>query len=147
VKDHTAEIERFFAAYARRFNDSLGDPPVVDSEGVRDSFADYFVGADPAGVRGGKNGLIFRFMVPRGFAHYKKIGTTAMNVTSIAVTPIDDLHVMARVGWDSRYVKDGKEIRIPFENVYLLQMTGEGPKIFAYITGDEQKVLKEHGLV
>jgi hypothetical protein len=140
-------IERFFAAYAQRFNDSLKEKPVVDAAGVRNSFAPYFVEASPVGVQGGKNGLMFRMMIPRGFAHYKKIGTTAMNVTSLEVTDIDDMHVMARVGWDSRYRKDGKEIRIPFTNVYLLQVTDEGPKIFAYITGDEQKVMKEHGLI
>ena len=140
-------IERFFADYAKRFNDSLKEPPVVDVAGVRNAFADYFVGASPVGVKGARNGLIFRFMIPRGFAHYKKIGTTAMNVTSVVVTAIDDLHVMASVAWDSRYRKDGREIAIPFENVYLLQITDKGPKIFAYVTGDEQKVLREHGLV
>ena len=140
-------VERFFAAYAQRFNESLKDPPIVDADAVRNAFAKYFVGASPAGVRGGKNGVFFKFMVPRGFAYYKKIGTTAMNIASVGITEINDLHVMARVGWDSRYLKDGKEISIPFENVYLLQLTSEGPKIFAYITGDEQTVLKEHGLV
>ncbi len=142
-----AQVERFFAAYAQRFNDSLRqDHPVVDVDGVRDAFAEYFVESSPAGVHGGKNGLLFRWMIPRGFAYYKKLGTTAMNIASIVVDPIDDLHVMARVAWDSRYQKDGREIRVPFENVYLLQLTQAGPKIFAYITGDERALLKQHGL-
>jgi hypothetical protein len=146
MKDHTGAVERFFAAYAKRFNDSLKDPPVIDVEDVRDAFADYFVGASPAGVRGGKNGLLFGSVLSRGFAHYRKIGTTTMNVTSVTVTPIDDMHVMARVAWDSRYRKDGREIRIPFINAYFLQMSENGPKIFAYVTGDEAAVLKEHGV-
>lgn len=141
-------VERFFAAYAKRFNDALkGDAAVVDTAGVRDSFAKYFVESSPLGVHGGKNGLMFRMLIPRGFAYYKKLGTTAMTISSMTVDAIDDLHVMARVAWDSRYQKDGREIRIPFENVYLLQLTDAGPKIFAYITGDEQQALKDHGVL
>ncbi|MEN6517963.1 MAG: hypothetical protein ABFC38_07185 [Methanospirillum sp.] len=31
--------------------------------------------------------------------------------------------------------------------IYLLQMTGAGPKIFAYITGDEEGELRRLGLL
>lgn len=52
-----------------------------------------------------------------------------------------------KVPWTAKYVKkDGTAVRIDSTNVYLLQLRAEGPRIFAWITGDEQKVLKEHGL-
>lgn len=146
MKDHSKAIERFFRAYAKRVNDALKDPPVMDAAGIQKSFADYFVESSPVGVIGGKNGVRFRNAILRGYKGYRKIGTTAMTVTSVKITPIDEMHVMAHVAWDSRYRKDGKEIRIPFTNVYMLQMSKKGPKIFAYVTGDEAKVLKDHGL-
>jgi len=31
--------------------------------------------------------------------------------------------------------------------IYLLQTTEERPKIFAYISGDERKLLKERGII
>jgi hypothetical protein len=37
------KIKKFFDAYARRVNDSLGEDPVIDVQGVVDSFAPYFV--------------------------------------------------------------------------------------------------------
>lgn len=145
--DNETRVRAFFDAYARRFNDTLKDKPVIDAKGVADAFAKFFVEASPAGVQGGKNGFLFRLKLPFGFRFYKKIGTTAMNIARITVTALDDLHLMARVRWDSRYTRsDGSDVRIEFENLYFLQMQGAKPKIFAYITGDEAKVLKQHGL-
>jgi hypothetical protein len=36
--------------------------------------------------------------------------------------------------------------RIEFEVTYFLHFQDGDPKIFAYITGDEERVLREHGL-
>jgi hypothetical protein len=143
-----ARIARFFDRYAARFNRSLQDPPVVDTAGVIDAFADYFVEASPRGVQGGKNGLRFRLVVPWGFAHYRKLGTTSMTIKRLSTTAIDDRHAMARVTWDSRYTRprDGKAVRIVFTNVYFLQVLRGKPRIFAYVTGDEAGLLKKHGL-
>jgi len=147
MPDHRPLIRRFFTAYAKRMNDALKEDPAIDTAGVLRSFADYFVEASPAGVIGGKNGLRFRLMVPRGFRYYKRIGATAMLISSLTVTRLDPLHYLARVAWDSRYqTKQGRKMRIRFTNIYLLQVKGKQPKIFAYITGDEKKALRDHGL-
>lgn len=145
--DNETRVRAFFDAYARRVNDALKDDPVVDTKGVTDAFADYFVEASPVGVQGGRNGWLFRLRIPAGYRFYRKIGTTAMNIARITVTALDDLHLMARVRWDSRYRrKNGDEVRIEFENIYFVQMQNGELRIFAYITGDEAKLLKQHGL-
>ncbi len=143
------KVALFFRRYAERFQRSLDDPSDVDTDGVVDSFAEYFVESSPAGVQGGKNGLRFRFALGRGFAHYRKIGTVSMRVAKLEVVPLDALHAMATVTWDSRYRrrKDGAPVKIVFANRYFLAIRKGVPKIFAYVTGDEQALLKKHGLV
>jgi len=138
-------IKKFFDEYADRFNRSLAGEN-IDAREVAESFADHFVEAGPAGVNGGKNGMLFRWLIPSGFAHYKKMGTTSMTIDNVEVETIDPMHALAKVHWDSNYEKDGKRDHIEFDVTYLLHFEGAKPKIFAYITGDEDKLLKEHGL-
>ena len=141
-------IREFFEAYARRFNDSLRADGRVDVQGVLDSFADYFVASNPSGVQGGRNGVLFRWMVPRGFARYRRMGTKRMVIRSLEVTELDSMHALAKVGWHSEYVKkSGEAVAIDFDVIYLLRVGDHHPKIFAYISGDEQKALREHGVI
>jgi hypothetical protein len=63
------------------------------------------------------------------------------------VTLIDDLHYSVKVYWRYTFEKDGREGTIDFHNTYFLTTIEGEPKIFAYIVGDEQKALKEHGLI
>ena len=145
--DFTAKVQAFFNDYEARFNQSLQEPPVVDVDGVVGAFAGCFVEASPVGVNCGKNDDQFRQAVPQGFAFYKSIGTTSMKIAALDITPLDDYHVMAKVHWDSRYTTSNGEEKIEFDVIYFLQLLNEQPKIFAFITGDEQKVLQERGLI
>jgi predicted ester cyclase len=141
------QVRAFFARYAEHFNRSLAGEN-VEAKDVAESFAKHFIEASPAGVTGGKNGLMFRWMIPRGFAHYKKLGTTKVQIADLTIAPLDPLHALARVHWDSRYQKkDGTNDQIEFDVTYLLHFENGSPKIFAYITGDEERILREHGLV
>ena len=84
----------------------------------------------------------------QGLEYYRSIGTKSMKISSMAITSLDEFHVQTRVSWQSDYIKkDGNGERIDFDVIYLLQTIGEGPKIFAYITGDEQGTLRERGLI
>ena len=141
---HASLIQSFFAAYAARTNAAIADPKAMDVKAMRAAFADYFVGAAPNGVAGGKNGLLFRLMLPRGINYYRKIGTLAMDLKDVRVTDLDHHHAMAHVDWNARY-RGGQEIA--FTNIYLLQVREGVPKIFAWITGDEQQALKDSGVI
>jgi hypothetical protein len=148
MPDLEPSVRSFFEAYARRMNDALDDPPKVNVGKAREAFADYFVGTDPRSVRGARNGLLFRLMLPRGYRRYRKIGTKRMELRRVEVTQLDDYHAMAQTRWRSLYVKkDGERVEIEFDNIYLLHIPDGGrPKIFAWITGDEEQVLKDHGV-
>ena len=83
-----------------------------------------------------------------GNQYYRDIGTTSMRVANITITPLNDTHVAAKVSWHSEYRrKDGNEVAIDFDVIYLLQYRNDTYTIFAYITGDEQAELRKHGLV
>ena len=149
MPNRRAQVEAFFAVYARRSDDALKDPPLEDVEGVADSFASYVVGSSPKGVYGGANDEAFRQVIPRGFAQYRAAGGKAMRIASLESTELDAVHAMAAVDWEFDYVqtKDGQAGTIRFRNLYFLSFASGQPKIFAYITPDEEQAMKEHGLI
>jgi hypothetical protein len=141
-----AKIINFFRQYERRFNDSLKDN--ADVEGTIACFGDYFIEASPTGLTAGKNDEAFRKSIPEGYAFYKSIGTQSMKILAIDVHKLDNYHAMAKIHWLAHYASKNKRTdSIDFDVIYLLQVLTEEPKIFAYITGDEQKILREKGLI
>lgn len=140
-------IKGFFRDYCDRFNRGLaGDNTVI--EGTAASFTDHFLSASPLGVSCGRNNPEFREALQTGYGWYQSIGIKSMQIISVDVTPLDHLHTMAKVRWKSAYVnKAGEEGNIEFVNIYLLQTINHSPKIFAYITPDEQSDLRNAGLI
>ena len=145
MKEIKQKTEVFFRKYEDRFNQGLAGKP--DVEGTAAAFAESFIESSPVGVNAGKNGTEFRKAIPKGIEFYKSIGTQSMKIKALAVTLIDDFHVMAKVHWDSRYQQQDRDVSIEFAVVYFLRYFDDVLKIFAYVTGDEQKLLEEHGLV
>ena len=81
---------------------------------------------------------------------YRKIGTQSMNITDRQITQLDEFHWMVKVHWKAEYLtRAEKRETIEFDVIYFVQILNddETPKIFAYITGDEQRVMREHGLI
>jgi hypothetical protein len=148
AQNHQAVIKEFFTAYENRFNNALGENPKDDIEGTMAAFAECFVESSPLGVHCGQNNDEFRAVIPQGNARYRSIGTKSMKIDGLDITSLDDFHAMTKVHWNSRYVrKDGKEVTIKFDVIYLLNFKDDKPRIFAYITGDEAKTLKENGIM
>ncbi len=140
------KVSAFFEAYEARFNQSLKGE--VDVEGTMAAFADSFTEASPAGVISGKNDETFKDTIPKGYEFYRSIGTQSMKIMALDITWLNDMHVMAKVCWQAIYQKkDGNKETINFDVFYFLQKQNGVLKIFAYITGDEQAVLKERGLI
>jgi hypothetical protein len=139
------DLERFFESYVAAFNRSLGAS--VDVDGIRRHFAQAFIGAGPGGVAPGRNDESFAETLRKGYAFYKQIGTERLEMRSVAATPIDADHVMAKVSFAASYRKDGHEIAIPFDVTYLLARLDGEWRIFAYVAGDEMAAYREHGLL
>ncbi len=143
---NNTNLEKFFMEYEARFNRAMAG--TIDAEGTANAFASCFIEASPFGVNCGKNDDQFRIMIPKGYEFYRSIGTKSMKIISLDITSLDDFHSMAKVHWQAIYLKkDGSKESIDFDVIYFVQMISDQLKIFAYITGDEQGVLRERGLI
>jgi len=148
VEERKRVVQEFFSDYEARFNRALGPTSEEDVEATAGAFAACFVAANPTGVYCGRNDQQFRAAIPQGNQYYRNIGMKSVHISAMELTELDQQHMLAKVFWDSFYEKpDGKPVEIAFAVIYLLQINGQQPRIFAYITGDEQLALQEHGLL
>lgn len=147
IEDRKQQMDSFFKQYADRFNKTLqGD--ISDVELTTDLYSDCLIAVNPLGVNCAKNDEQLRDAMVKGYAFYKDIGITSMEIVSKEITLLDDFHTMIKVCWRSNFVKkDGSKGSIEFENIYFTQTRENQHKVFAYITGDENAVLKKIGLI
>lgn len=145
MADINDQIEQFFEAYEKRLAEGLAGNAVAEE--TAKAFADFFVEASPVGIIGGENNQEFRDRVPKGYDFYRSTGITKMEIRQLDITELNELHYMVEVYWESFYEKDGQPDSIEFSVIYFLQHLNGTLKVFAYITGDEQAILKERGLV
>ncbi len=146
MKTHKTLLERFFKQYSDGFNLGLQGRPNIDE--TVNSFSAVFLGSNPKGVLCKKNDESFRGVIPMAYEFYKSIGITKMEIVDLQITGLNQFHSMCTATWRAWYtLKNGKEKTLDFEIVYLVRFEAGQPKIFAYITPDEEAILKEKGLV
>ncbi|AMG74793.1 DUF6841 family protein [Sphingopyxis granuli] len=141
-----ASVRRFFERYESFFNRSLaGD---TDMKEVAALYASEFIAASPAGVMTGKNDDQLKQVMAQGYERYRAMGTKEMRIRDIRVSPMDEHHCVAHVAWTAYYArKDGPDVTINFDVHYFVQKLDGEPKVFGWVSGDEQALLKEHGIV
>jgi hypothetical protein len=139
-------VRKLFERYERVFNASLHGNGDMDE--VAALYAAEYVAASPAGVRTGKNDEQLKQVMAQGYAHYRAIGTKAMRMRELRISPMDEHHCVAHAAWRATYArKDQPDVAIDFEVHYLVQQLGADPKVFGWVSGDEQALLKENGIV
>lgn len=139
-------VRRLFERYESFFNRSLAGK--VDMNELASLYASEFIGAAPAGVKAGKNDDQFKQLMAQGYEHYRAIGTKEMRIRNVRLSPIDELHFVAHVAWIATYArKDQPDVTIDFDVHYLVQMLNGEPKVFGWVSGDEQALLKKHGII
>jgi len=139
-------IKTLFERYERFFKQALaGD---MDQEEAASLYASEFIAATPAGIMTGKNDEHFRATMAQGYDYYRSIGTKEMRIRNVRTSPIDERHCVAHVAWTAVYARQGEpDVVIDFDVHYLVQDLHGEPKIFGWISGDEQAVLKERGII
>jgi hypothetical protein len=139
-------VREFLERYESFFNRALGGD--MQMEEIAALYASEFIAASPAGVRAGKNDAQFKQVMAEGYAHYRAIGTKEMRIRDVRVSAIDDNHCVAHVAWTATYArKDQTDVAIDFDVHYFVQVLDELPKVFGWVSGDEQALLREHGIV
>jgi hypothetical protein len=139
-------VRKLFERYERFFNRSLGGD--MDMDEVASLYAPEFIAASPAGVMTGKNDDELKQVMAKGYAHYREIGTKAMRIRGIRISPMDDQHCVAHVAWTATYArKDQADVAIDFDVHYFVQKLDGEPKVFGWVSGDEQALLKKHGII
>ena len=141
-----ASVRKLFERYERLFNRGLaGD---ADMDEVASLYASDFIAASPSGVMTGKNDAQLRQAMTQGYARYRAIGTKAMGIRSVAVSPIDEHHCVAHVAWTAIHARhDQADVEIDFDIHYLVQELDGEPKVFGWVTGDEEALLRQHGII
>lgn len=99
-------------------------------------------------MSGARNDADLPGILADGFKHYRALGGERFEIMSLDIEVLDDIHAMARVDWEFDYVRpaDGAKGTIAFRNIYFVNAAGGEPRIFAWITPDEGKAMREHGL-
>ena len=132
-------LEQFFNDYATRFTKAIGENPEVDVETFAGAFADWFIDVGPAGIVAQKNDEQFRAALPQWFESYRTSGARSIEVGLLTTMPLNKEHSIARVHWETRYLKaEGKEETITSEIIYFVKTVGENLKIFGLVTVGEE---------
>jgi hypothetical protein len=139
-------VRKLFERYEQFFKTSLGGSLNMDD--VASIYASEFIGASPAGIATGKNDDQLKEVMTRGYAYYRAIGTKEMRIRNVRISPIDEHHCVAHVAWTAIYERTAEpDVSIDFDVHYLVQNLGDEPKIFGWVSGDEQALLKKDGIV
>ena len=139
-------VRKLFARYEQVFRSALrGD---LDMNEVASLYASEFISATPAGVVTGKNDEQLKQVMANGYAHYRTIGMKEPRIRELRISPIDERHCVAHVAWTAIYArKDELNVAIDFEVHYFVQKFGSELKVFGWVSGDEQALLKQHGVI
>ena len=139
-------VRNLFERYQRFFNRALnGDADM--GEGLT-FYASAFIAASPGGVATGNNDDQLREVMKQGYARYRAIGTKHMLIGDVRLCPMDEHHCVARVAWKATYSRpQAPDVSIDFDVHYLVQNLNGEPKIFGWVSGDEQALLKEYGII
>lgn len=139
-------VRKFFERYESVFNQSLNGDQDMDE--VASLYASEFIAASPAGVMTGKNDDQLKQAMTQGYARYRAIGTKEIRIRNVRLSPMDDHHCIAHVAWTATYGrKDQPDVAIDFDVHYFLQALDGEPKVFGWVSGDEQALLKKYGII
>jgi ketosteroid isomerase-like protein len=136
---HDASVKKLFSEYEKAFD-------ALDIEKSAGFFADAFISAGPRGAIA-QSKTEFLKMAHQAAEFYKSVGQTSAKILSADETPVSNEYAMVKVHWGVTFRKTGDR-RIEFDVSYLVQKTGDEPKIILFIAHqDEEKAMQELGLI
>ena len=141
-----ASVTKLFGRYERLFNQTLGGD--MDARELASLYASCFIASTPTGLMTGKNNDQMKQVMAQGYARYRAIGTKEMRIRDIRLSPLDEHHCVAHVAWTGTYArKDQPDVTVDFDVHYFVRTVDGKSKVFGWVSGDEQELLRKHGVV
>jgi hypothetical protein len=120
-------LEQLFREYGDR---SMGPEP----KRIAAFYAEQFIVAGPPGSAVFANDDRFLEWLAQLKAFNQRSGMTSMSVVTLAEPlRLSEKHLLATVTWGARFEKTGDRL-IQFTIAYLLETSGDGWKILAYVS-------------
>jgi len=98
MAEASSVVRKLFEAYAKA-------TPSADAAFFATAYAETFMFAGPAAVQAVKRDDFLK-VIPKRRAFFATVGLTATDVGAIDERPLDDHHLLVRVGWTFRFEKD-----------------------------------------
>ncbi len=135
----TPSVKKLFGDYEKAFS-------ALDLTKSAEFFADSFISAGPNGTITNSKAEFLK-EAHKAADFYRSVGQKSARIISLDESPISELYSMVKVHWGVTFQKTGDKL-IEFDVSYLVQKTGTEPRIILFIAHqDEQKAMKELGLL
>ena len=138
-------IKDLFDRYERHTNAALAG--ALNMGAIIDLYDDAVIGSSPAGVMAGSNDKDFHKALAAGFERNRQIGARRMEIENLRIEQVDAMHALAHIDWRAIYDSKASPKIIAFSNAYLVRIENGQARIFGWITGDENAVLRRHGII
>jgi hypothetical protein len=140
------EVRQLFERYEEVFKGGLRGE--LEPQAAAQLYASECIAASPAGVSTAKNDAQLLEVMAQGYERYRSSGMKNMRMRELRIAPIDGQHCLAHVAWTATYArKQQPDVDIDFEVHYFIQKLKAEAKVFGWVAGDEQAVLKKHGII
>ena len=136
----THDLRPFFERYAHASRRA-------EPEALAALYAPVFIVGGPQGSHSFANDAKFLDWLRQVHAFNEQHGLLSLAVRDVGATVLSPLHTLATVRWGSRFARTGDRL-IEFTIAYLLERAGDGWKVLAYISEEDQEAaMKKHGLL
>ena len=130
-------IEKLFADYGKSFS-------ALALQDTAQLYADDFIAAGPKGIISQKR-EVFLKNAGKAAEFYRSVGQKSAKALSMKETWFGEDYVMVTIHWGVTFETLDKPVE--FDVSYLVQLTGETPKIILFISHeDEEEMMQELGL-
>jgi hypothetical protein len=119
------DIQAFFATFAH-----AGD--TLDIQALTTCFNDVFLNLDPASATSVSREALLAAL-PMRAKHFGSLGVDGMDLDTVAETPLDAIHTLARTTWSVRFSPAITARPLTVSSTFLLRLGDNGWRIVVYL--------------
>ena len=126
----TIEARRDVLEFFRRYEDA-GEQ--LDTDALRDCFADTFLNLDPTSATPVDREAMLRAL-PMREKLFATIGAEGLELRELTEQPLDDLHTLVATTWSARFRADAPDPSpLDLPSHFMLRRHGDSWRIVAYL--------------